>query len=60
MKLSGIYLSVCPIQPPPAATAGLLLWVQQAGNIDCLLQLQRANAGSATLSVYVVADRRLV
>jgi len=35
------------------AAAGLLLWVLQAGYIDLLLQQQRVNAGSATLSVYI-------
>jgi len=35
------------------AAAGLLLWALQARYIDLLLQQQRVNAGSATLSVYV-------
>jgi len=40
--------------------SGLLLWARQAGDIDRLLQQRRANAGSATLSAYVVAEHRLV
>jgi len=35
------------------AAEGLLLWTRRAGDIDRLLQQRRANAGSATLSVYV-------
>ena len=35
------------------AAAGLLLWALQAVYIDQLLQQQRVNAASATLSVYV-------
>jgi len=36
------------------ATAGLLLWAHQAGDIDQLLQQQHANTGSAILLVYVL------
>jgi len=45
---------------------GLLLWVWLAGDVDRLLHgaqqlgMQPANAGSATLSAYVVAEHRLV
>jgi len=35
-----------------SATAGLLLWAQQAGGIDLLLQQWRVNADRAKLSVY--------
>jgi len=41
----------------PSAAAGLLLWAQMAGDFDLLLHGRLANAGSATLSAYVVADR---
>jgi len=41
------------------AAAGLLLWARRAGDIDRLLQQRRANAGSATLSAYIVAEHRL-
>ena len=42
------------------AAAGLLLWARRAGDIDRLLQRRRraTNAGSATLSAYVVSWRR--
>ena len=38
--------------------AVLLLWARQAEDIDRLLHdgVQRANAGSATFSVYVIAE----
>jgi len=39
--------SVCPSRKPTAA--GLLQWARRAGNINRLLQQQRAHAGSATL-----------
>ena len=48
-----MHLSSDPQQQP--ATAGLLLWAQRAGDIAGLLQQWRANAGTATLSAYVVA-----
>jgi len=44
----------------PSAVAGLLLWAQMAGDFDLLLHGRLANAGSATLSAYVVAEHRLV
>jgi len=48
-----VCMSVCPIQPPQGAAAGLLLWARRAEDIDRLLQQQRrANVGSATLSSY--------
>jgi len=53
-----IHLFICPSVCP--AAAGLLLWTRQAGDIDCLLLQRQANAGSATLSAYVVAEHRLV
>jgi len=53
-----IHLFICPSVCP--AAAGLLLWARQAGDIDCLLLQRQANAGSATLSAYVVAEHRLV
>ena len=42
MQLLGICLSVCPIQPPLAAVAGLLLWGWRAADIDQLLHSQWA------------------
>jgi len=48
------------------AAVGLLLWARPAGYIDRLLRdaqqrgVRRANAGSAMLSAYVVAEHRLV
>jgi len=46
--------SVCPLRPPHAAAADLLLlWDRRSGDIDRLLQQRRANTGSATLSAYV-------
>jgi len=56
IQLSGIHLSVCPVQPPCTTAAGLVLWAQLAGNIDQLLQQWQANAGTATLSAYAVAE----
>jgi len=58
MQLSGVRLSVCPVQPP-------LLQVCCCGpgrqENDRLPQRRRANAGSVTLSAYVgVAEQRLV
>jgi len=58
-------LSVCLYVPAwthssKTAAADLLLWAREAGDIDQLLQHQRANAGSATLLAYVVAEYRLV
>jgi len=52
MQRSGVRLSVCLLWPPHVAAAGLLLWARRAGDIDRLLQQQRANAGNATLSAY--------
>jgi len=55
MHLSGVRPSV-----PAWATAAV---ARPAGDIDRLLhgaQQRRANAGSATLSAYVVAEHRLV
>jgi len=55
MHLSGVRWSVCQQQQ------GLLLWARPAGDIDRLLHgaqqrgVRRANAGSATLSAYVVS-----
>ena len=50
-----VCLSVClSSRPPQAAAAGLLLWARPAGDIDRLLQQQRANAA---LSAYVVAKQ---
>jgi len=63
VRRPSICLSICPIQLLHAAAACLLLWSRQAGNIDSLLQQQRANAGSiqyVTLSVYVSAEHQLV
>jgi len=31
----GISPRVCPISPPHATAAGLLLWARRAGDIDC-------------------------
>ena len=42
----------CPHSSKPTA-AGLLLWAQQAGDMDQLLQQRRVNVGSATLSACV-------
>jgi len=53
-------IAVCPIQPPYAAAVGLLLWARRAWNINRLRHVRRVNAGSATLSAYVVAEHRLV
>ena len=53
-----VRLSVCHIRSPHAAAAGLLLRARPAGDIDRLLQQRRANAGSATLSAYVVAEHK--
>jgi len=46
-------LSVCPIRPPYAAAAGLLLWARRVEDIDRLLHGRRENAGSAMLSADV-------
>jgi len=64
-QLSGVRLSVCPIRPPHAAAASLLLWAQRP-DVDRLLhggpavsssraaaRRAAANAGSATLSADV-------
>jgi len=59
MKRYGVRLFVCPIWPPHAAAAGLLLQARPAGDIDRLLHQRRTNAASATLSVCVVAEHRL-
>jgi len=49
-----VCLSVHPsVHSREPTAAGLLLWAQQGGDISQLLQLRRANAGSATLSAYV-------
>jgi len=58
LYLSGIHLSIClSAWLLHAATAGLLLWVQWAGDIDITGAEQQSrhtlNAGSATLSAYV-------
>ena len=68
MQLLGIRSSVCPIHLLHTTAVGLLLWARQAGDIDRLWQLpgttaawakqhgvQWLNAGSATLSSYIVA-----
>ena len=47
MQLSGVRpsvrLCVRAIRPPHAATAGLLLWARQPGDIDRLLQRRAAD-----------------
>jgi len=66
-----VRLSICLSVPAWAhgrkpAAVGLLLWARPAGYIDRLLRdaqqrgVRRANAGSAMLSAYVVAEHRLV
>jgi len=58
MQRSCVRLSVCPIdQQRPA---GLLLSARRIGDICRLLQQRRANAGSAALLAYVVAEHRHV
>jgi len=63
MHLSGVRPSVCQsvrLSNGPQQQ-GLLLWARPAGDIDRLLHgaqqrgVRRANAGSATLSAYVVS-----
>ena len=50
MQLSGVRpsvcLSVCPIRPPHAAAAGLLLWARRLGDIDRLLHGRRSAAAA--------------
>jgi len=61
MQLFGVRLSVClsvcPIQPPYTAAAGLLLRARQAECVDRLLQLWWTNAGSAMLSTHVITNQ---
>ena len=61
-----VCLYVRPIRPPLATAANFAAVARPAGDIDRLLHcaqqrgVLRANAGSAALSAYVVAARRLV
>jgi len=49
-----VHLSIPALTHSSKPTAvGLLMSARQAGNISRLLKQWRANAGSATLSVYV-------
>jgi len=63
----GLYIcgaSICLFLPSGATAAKFATVAQPAGDIDRLLQgrqqrgMRRANAGSATLSVYIVAEHR--
>ena len=50
MQLSGVRLSVClsvcPIRPPHAAAAGLLLWARRPEDLDRLLHGRRSAAAA--------------
>jgi len=53
MKRYGVRLSVPAwAHSSKSSAAGLLLWAQQAEDIDRLLQQRWADAGSAMLSAY--------
>jgi len=66
-QMSVCGLSVCPVLPPHAAAAGLLLWARRAGDIDRLLHGRRSAASCSGRMRAVLrrqlsseAERRLV
>ena len=66
-QMSACGLSVCPVLPPHAAAAGLLLWARRAGDIDRLLHGRRSAASCSGRMRAVLrrqlsqeAERRLV
>jgi len=61
VRLSFCVSVICPTRPPHVVTAGLLLRARRAGDINRLphgvtVGVQPANAGSAALSAYVIAE----
>ena len=65
--LSGVHLSVRLSVPARLTAANVAAVARPAGDIDCLLHgaqqlrgVRRSNAGSATLSAYVVAEHIVV
>jgi len=59
MQLPGVRPSVRPIRPPHALLQVCCCGPMLARDIDRLQQQRRANAGSATLSAYLVTRHRL-
>jgi len=60
MQLSGVRPSVCPVRPPYAAAAGLLLWARRLGDIDCCTAGGPAASSSSHAAAACGGQMRLV